>query len=197
MNNQQDSDYDEVYVVDDSDSNNGGQQVASASESGTSIIVSLLLVLFAPLALICLICSSIERGGGWSFGDTAVPLMAFVILSLLLSLMYITPPYEGSSNEEPQGIPSARGSRKNSRKGARKSMLWYTLEKDMSEEEKNKANDDVELAVEALVKIGLAKRKAIDWVNRGISEGVETSNIQGLVKYALSRGVSIQNSNNK
>jgi hypothetical protein len=186
MSNHQDSDYDEVYVVDDSDSNNGGEQASSGS--GTGIIVSLLLVLFVPLALICLICSSIERGGGWSFGDTAIPLMAFVILSVLLSIMYITPPYEGSSNEEPQGIPSAMGIRKNKRKGARKNMLWYTLEKGMSEEEKNKANDDIELAIEALVKLGFGKRKAIEWVNRGVEDRIEPSNTQGLVVFALTRG---------
>jgi hypothetical protein len=197
MNNQEDFDYNEAYVVDDSDSNNGSQQVASASESRTGIIVPLVLVLFISLAFACFVWSLIERGDGGSFDFTAVHIVAFIMLLFLLCLMNITPKYEGSSNEEPQIPPVPRSNSNNRNRAKKKAMLWYTLEKDMSEEDKSKANDDVELVVNALVKLGLGKRKAIDWVNRGISQGIETSNIQGLIMYAISSGASLQNRNNK
>ena len=55
-------------------------------------------------------------------------------------------------------------------------------------EQIQKDKDDIELAVEALVRLGLGKRKAIDWVSRAMKAGTKPSETQRLVKFALSRG---------
>lgn len=63
-----------------------------------------------------------------------------------------------------------------------------TLVTQASQHQIQKDNDDIELAVEALVRLGLGKRKAIDWVSRGIKSGIAPSETQKLVRFALSRG---------
>lgn len=189
MSNQQDYDYDEVYVVDDSNYNNVEEHVSSASSSGVGIIVSLLVVLFVPLVLACLIGSSIERQIG---GDFMVPLIAFTILSVLLYLMFSTPKYEVSSNEEPQNVVVPTSNRpknykkKKVKRAKKKSMLSSDFEPMV--DEKQKMLIDISKAVEALTKLGYSETYAQDWVFRGISYGLKHEDTQGLVRFALNKG---------
>lgn len=192
MRNQQDSDYDEVYVVDDSDHSNAHEQTSTASSSGTGIIVSLLVVLFVPLALACLIGSSIAKGSGLSFGDTGIPLIAFTMLSVLLYLMFSTPKYEDSSNQEPQCIATANASRpknykkKRVKRSKKKGLLSSDFEPMVDENQKMLI--DIGKAVDALTKLGYSETYAQDWVFRGISYGLKHEDTQGLVRFALNKG---------
>lgn len=52
-------------------------------------------------------------------------------------------------------------------------------------------SDNIELAVEALVRLGFKYKKAMDWVSRGLDSGIEHSDTQKLVKYALGRGTIV------
>jgi Holliday junction resolvasome RuvABC DNA-binding subunit len=50
-------------------------------------------------------------------------------------------------------------------------------------------SDDIELAVEALCRLGVGKRTANEWVDIGIKSGIQSSDTQSLVKFALRRGL--------
>ena len=51
-----------------------------------------------------------------------------------------------------------------------------------------KQKDEIELAVEALVRLGFGSKRATEWVMRGIESGISSSETQKLIKYALNRG---------
>lgn len=51
-----------------------------------------------------------------------------------------------------------------------------------------KMRDDIDLAIEALGRLGYGKRKAADWVNRAVSSGIDTGNTQGIIKFVLTKG---------
>lgn len=69
-----------------------------------------------------------------------------------------------------------------------KNSNQFKIDEAHKEREKN---DNIELAVEALLRLGFAKKKAVDWVGRGIASGIQHSDTQRLVKYALGRGTII------
>lgn len=186
MNNQEYEDFEQVYAVDESDdfSNGGGNLIHSKSgEMHPFLCLALLLAL--PLFFCALIASEVAKSTCLNYGEVFLPLAGISFLGIYFWIR--TAPSVENSDSEQYSVSQNLNTKKRNNK---KHMLPYAIGKHMSESERNKANDDIELAIEALVKLGFGKRKAVEWVNRGVEDRIEPSNTQGLVVFALTRGAS-------
>lgn len=221
MRNEYDDDFEQVYTVSDTEESggSGGSEVLN-SRGSLPILVCIGLVVFLPLAFIALIASTIAKScSGIVYGDIAVPLMfGTILISMFAINKYASSAKLPSGSDEPMPTHKSKKKKKFKNIDEHRGYLrakGYDIdndprfqcfstpaqraEADRADAERNKPKidkkkvaDEIELAIEALNRLGFGTNKAKDWVTRGISAGIETSDTQALIKFALSRGASLK-----
>lgn len=194
---------------------------SNSSPNSLPILVAFALVVFLPLAFIALISAAIVQSTtGIRYGDIAIPLTIGTVLVCYIAVNVYAK--SATTTATPPPLPSTptlsnyratNGKKKKKFKNIQEHRMYleehgYDVDSDprfqntASQEppvqiNKKKVADEVELAVDALIKLGFGFKKAQDWVMRGITDGILTSDTQGLIRYALSKGASHQNRENK
>lgn len=235
MNNNNDYDYEQVFIVSDTDDfnsnnrtepvehhygcnyNKNSASVKDANDATGFIFIG--LIIFLPMAMIAFFGSLIAKMNDLSFSVTGVPFMC----AYLLVIMYVIGKMFQSKNIKEREVARATANariRSKSKKVQKIAGYQHLppplpvppplpmgpsiplppppplpesiIEREKAEKEKKeeeqKKNDDIELAVEALVRLGFGIRKAKEWIGRGVESGILESDTQGLIKFALKRG---------
>lgn len=191
MRNQDYEDFEQVYTVDESDnfSDNSGSELLSERRGELPPIVCLAVLLFLPLAFSAIIASAVAKSSYLNYGEVFMPLL---VLSFVGIYFFISSAPKEEDVQQ-QFIPqSKKASKSKGKKKKKKSLLSddfddnsHVTDNYISEVEKNKAACDKELAICALVKLGLGKKKAKELVDRGIASGLKASDTQVLIEFAL------------
>lgn len=224
MNNQENDDYEQVFTIGEEENFKveGEGSILNSPPNSLPILVAFALVVFLPLAFIALISSVIVQSTtGIRYGDIAVPLSIGAVLVCYIAVnVYAksastaaTPPPLPTQSTSSNYRATSGKKKKKKFKNIQEHRMYleeqgYDVDSDPRFQNgaglppppqivKKKLADEVELAVDALVKLGFGVKKAQDWIMRGITDGIPTSDAQGLIRYALSRGASLQNRENK
>lgn len=188
--------------------------VSQSQGSGFSGIIVFAIVVVVFVVLLSTLLSS--NMIGIRYKDMAIPLIlgtlmfAYVAFSMCISSLPDQPKidhkrYEGSVRQmkkrakfdnlnQPRSSLLNKGSNISNKPPVVDHSLSGEKQYQTEAEVNNKKIAEIELAVEALVRLGFGAKKAKDWVIRGFSAGIETSDTQGLIKFALSSGASIKRS---
>ena len=191
---------------------------ANSSLNSLPILIALALVVFLPITFIIFVASPIIASiTGIFHGDLVLPLSLGCVLVAYIAMNICA--NSSTNTATPPPLPTT-SSISNDTKGKKKKFknlqehrmylknmghdvdndprFQNCVDKEQPAQTNNKkVADEIELAVDALIKLGFGFKKAKDWVMRGIADGISTSDTQSLIKYALSRGASHQNRKNK
>lgn len=195
----------EVFVIADDISSENNQHIVEKTHYNLKEEESMSLVKFAFIAFICVI---FVAGFAKSFDSTSSKINAFGFSAVtLIGLFFYFFIKAGKGAEKRMNdktfnmlVYSQQLKNKNQSISSRKKKKKFnnvdeyknSIEFKIDEAAKKKQTaDDIELAVEALCRLGLGKRKASEWVTRGIDCGILSSDTQKLIKFALSRGATI------
>jgi hypothetical protein len=196
----------EVFVISDDTSSENSQHIVEKTNYNFKEEESMGLVKLASISFLCII---FVAGFVKSFDSTSSKINAFGFCAVtLISLFFYFFIKAGKGaekrmNDKTFNMLVHSRQLKNKSQGAslrkKKQKKFNNVEEyknsiefKIDEAAKLKqASDDIELAVEALCRLGLGKRKASEWVTRGIDCGILSSDTQKLIKFALSRGATI------
>lgn len=196
----------EIFVISDDISSEKSEHIVEKTNYNLKEEESMSLVKFASVAFICVVVVS---GFAKSFESTSSKINAFGFSAVtLIALFFYFFIKAGKGAEKRMNdktfnmlVYSQQLKNKNqsisSRKKKKKKFnnvdeYKNSIEFKIDEAAKKKQTaDDIELAVEALCRLGLGKRKASEWVTRGIDCGILSSDTQKLIKFALSRGATV------
>lgn len=189
MKNQDYEDFEQVYTVDDSDDFNGdGSNLLNSRSGEVPPIVSLAVLLFIPLVFSAIIASAIAKSSILNYGEVFIPLAVLSFVGVYFFISSAPKP----EDVEQRFVPQSKKASKSKGRKKKKSLLSddfddnsHVTDNYISEVEKNKAICDKELAICALVKLGLGKKKAKELVDRGVASGLKASDTQVLIEFAL------------